>query len=258
MGGKPQQPVPAAPTRPILRDGWATHRSRSAPQPSATLCSMTFRRLLPLLILTTPLTLLAQRGGSGYRAPSAVALSPDGTTMAWTVGGREGTTLHLDSATAPDRRQRKNHRAQRHHQLLQHLARLGARLADPGLHLHLHQSCRQKGRKARRIRRQPGADLPLQQNHRRVAPAHPRHRPLQAGGLLARRQSARVPLRRKRHPLRRRTRRHEAFRRRHRRRRRGNPARLRRAAPPTARARQVDDAAKIFTYTSSQWSPVAT
>jgi dipeptidyl aminopeptidase/acylaminoacyl peptidase len=40
----------------------------------------------------------AQRGGmNGAKSPGNVAMSPDGTTVAWTLRGREGATLHLSS-----------------------------------------------------------------------------------------------------------------------------------------------------------------
>jgi dipeptidyl aminopeptidase/acylaminoacyl peptidase len=44
---------------------------------------------------------LAQRGG-GSGGPGNVALSPDGATVAWTLRGREGSTLHLTDVANPD------------------------------------------------------------------------------------------------------------------------------------------------------------
>jgi dipeptidyl aminopeptidase/acylaminoacyl peptidase len=42
-----------------------------------------------------------QRGG-GAATPGGVAVSPDGKTVAWTLRGREGTTLHLTTVADPD------------------------------------------------------------------------------------------------------------------------------------------------------------
>ena len=39
---------------------------------------------------------------TGLHAPGQVAISPDGTLIAYTIGRREGATLHLISATNPD------------------------------------------------------------------------------------------------------------------------------------------------------------
>ena len=44
----------------------------------------------------------AQRGGGSLTAPGNVALSPDGSLLAWTLRSREGATLHLNTATSPD------------------------------------------------------------------------------------------------------------------------------------------------------------
>jgi dipeptidyl aminopeptidase/acylaminoacyl peptidase len=46
----------------------------------------------------------AQRPGAAARLafPSGVALSPDGKTIAWTLRGREGATLHLTDTANPD------------------------------------------------------------------------------------------------------------------------------------------------------------
>ena len=48
--------------------------------------------------------LAAMRTGAAgrLRAPSSVAISPDGTTLAWTIGGREGSALHLTDVANPD------------------------------------------------------------------------------------------------------------------------------------------------------------
>ncbi len=43
----------------------------------------------------------AQRGG-GLRAPSGVAISPDGTTVAWAAGTREGSQIHITDAAGLD------------------------------------------------------------------------------------------------------------------------------------------------------------
>jgi len=51
------------------------------------------------LIATLPAT--AQRGGGG-RAPGGVAISPDGTTVAWSLGSREGSQIHLTDVANPD------------------------------------------------------------------------------------------------------------------------------------------------------------
>ncbi|MES2390714.1 MAG: S9 family peptidase [Acidobacteriota bacterium] len=64
--------------------------------------------LLPALqAQTTPSPATAAppaRAGRGMRfpGPSSVAMSPDGATIAWTLRGREGATLHLTSSTNPD------------------------------------------------------------------------------------------------------------------------------------------------------------
>ena len=59
--------------------------------------------LATAFLLTAPLS-NAQRGGggSGMRFPSGVAISPDGTTLATTIGGREGSQLHLSTIADPD------------------------------------------------------------------------------------------------------------------------------------------------------------
>jgi dipeptidyl aminopeptidase/acylaminoacyl peptidase len=45
---------------------------------------------------------LAQRGmAGGLRAPGSVALSPDGSTVAWTLRSRAGASLHLLDVTSP-------------------------------------------------------------------------------------------------------------------------------------------------------------
>jgi dipeptidyl aminopeptidase/acylaminoacyl peptidase len=59
----------------------------------------------PLAVLSLCLfaatTLTAQRG-AGRSAPGSVAISPDGTTVAWSQRGREGSTLHLTTIADPD------------------------------------------------------------------------------------------------------------------------------------------------------------
>ncbi|HEV2577552.1 MAG TPA: S9 family peptidase [Acidobacteriaceae bacterium] len=62
------------------------------------------RHLLPALALCSALVALpalAQRGMGNMHAPGAVALSPDGATVAWTLRSRDGSTLHLTSVSAP-------------------------------------------------------------------------------------------------------------------------------------------------------------
>jgi dipeptidyl aminopeptidase/acylaminoacyl peptidase len=54
-----------------------------------------------VLIFSSCFAAQAQRGG-GAGAPGGVALSPDGTTVAWTLRGREGSTLHLTAVADPD------------------------------------------------------------------------------------------------------------------------------------------------------------
>jgi dipeptidyl aminopeptidase/acylaminoacyl peptidase len=65
---------------------------------------MTARRLTARLALAFTLAapLAAQRGGGGLSAPGSVALSPDGTTIAWTLRTREGSTLRLTDVANPD------------------------------------------------------------------------------------------------------------------------------------------------------------
>jgi dipeptidyl aminopeptidase/acylaminoacyl peptidase len=43
----------------------------------------------------------AQRGMNALHAPGNVALSPDGSTVAWTLRSRDGSTLHLLDVAAP-------------------------------------------------------------------------------------------------------------------------------------------------------------
>ena len=43
----------------------------------------------------------AQRGMNALHAPGSVALSPDGSTLAWTLRSRDGSTLHLSSVATP-------------------------------------------------------------------------------------------------------------------------------------------------------------
>jgi dipeptidyl aminopeptidase/acylaminoacyl peptidase len=47
------------------------------------------------------LTAHAQRGMNAMHAPGNVALSPDGSTLAWTLRSRDGSTLHLSSVATP-------------------------------------------------------------------------------------------------------------------------------------------------------------
>ncbi len=44
----------------------------------------------------------ASANGQHLVSPAAVAISPDGTTVAWTLRGREGSALHLTSIAHPD------------------------------------------------------------------------------------------------------------------------------------------------------------
>ncbi len=48
-----------------------------------------------LAALLPAIPLAAQRGTGAYHAPSNVALSPDGATVAWTLRGRDGSNLHV-------------------------------------------------------------------------------------------------------------------------------------------------------------------
>jgi dipeptidyl aminopeptidase/acylaminoacyl peptidase len=55
------------------------------------------------LCLLATIAATAQRGaGMARSAPGSVAISPDGTTVAWTLRSREGTTLHLTAIADPD------------------------------------------------------------------------------------------------------------------------------------------------------------
>ena len=47
------------------------------------------------------LTAHAQRGMNAMHAPGNVALSPDGSTLAWTLRSHDGSTLHLSSVATP-------------------------------------------------------------------------------------------------------------------------------------------------------------
>jgi dipeptidyl aminopeptidase/acylaminoacyl peptidase len=57
--------------------------------------------LSALVVTLFSLSAAAQRGG-GATAPGSVAISPDGKTLAWTLRGREGSTLHLTDVADPD------------------------------------------------------------------------------------------------------------------------------------------------------------
>ncbi len=60
-------------------------------------------RAIAALLCVFPLALAAQRGGdSRIKNPGGVAISPDATTIAWTLGGREGAQLHLTDVANPD------------------------------------------------------------------------------------------------------------------------------------------------------------
>ncbi len=55
--------------------------------------------------MTSSLPGVAQRGGDGadrVKNPGSVAISPDGATVAWTVGTGEGAQLHLTAVANPD------------------------------------------------------------------------------------------------------------------------------------------------------------
>jgi dipeptidyl aminopeptidase/acylaminoacyl peptidase len=55
------------------------------------------------LCLFAAAALTAQRGaGAARSAPGSVAISPDSTTIAWTLRNREGSTLHLTTIADPD------------------------------------------------------------------------------------------------------------------------------------------------------------
>ena len=54
-----------------------------------------------LLALPAASTAHAQRGMNGLHAPGNVAISPDGSTVAWTLRSRDGSTLHLTPVAAP-------------------------------------------------------------------------------------------------------------------------------------------------------------
>jgi dipeptidyl aminopeptidase/acylaminoacyl peptidase len=64
---------------------------------------MTFprRQLLLLTLAAFTFPSLAQRAG-GAATPGNVAISPDGNTVAWTLRGSEGSTLHLTDIANPD------------------------------------------------------------------------------------------------------------------------------------------------------------
>ncbi|HZL26788.1 MAG TPA: S9 family peptidase [Acidobacteriaceae bacterium] len=60
----------------------------------------TFAVPAALLVLLS-LSATAQRGGGG-RAPGGVAISPDGTMVAWSLGSREGSQIHITDVANPD------------------------------------------------------------------------------------------------------------------------------------------------------------
>ena len=153
------------------------------------------------------LAAMRQSGGARLRAPGQVAISPDGALLAWTIGGREGSALHLTDVANPDPRQGQDRLSRRRDRLLERRARMVARLSDPRLHLDLHFERRQA---------RPAADLPLLPRRRHRQTTYPPHRNLPAGRVLARRQIAGLSVCRKRLPQRRRAGRDEALVRRHR------------------------------------------
>jgi len=53
-------------------------------------------------LLATPLLLAVAASAQRVSTPTAAAISPDGTTVAWTLRQREGSTLHLTSLADPD------------------------------------------------------------------------------------------------------------------------------------------------------------
>jgi len=65
---------------------------------------MIFLRRVSLVTLTLSVTFsaCAQRGGGNGRQPSGVAISPDGTTVAWSIGTREGSQIHITDVDNPD------------------------------------------------------------------------------------------------------------------------------------------------------------
>ena len=54
------------------------------------------------MLVTTGASGQRPGGGSGMRFPSSVAISPDGTVLASTIGGREGSQLHIIDVFNPD------------------------------------------------------------------------------------------------------------------------------------------------------------
>jgi dipeptidyl aminopeptidase/acylaminoacyl peptidase len=53
------------------------------------------------LLALFSLSAAAQRGGGGVKAPGNVAISPDGTTVAWSMFSRDGAQLHLTDVADP-------------------------------------------------------------------------------------------------------------------------------------------------------------
>ena len=45
---------------------------------------------------------MRQASGTRLRSPGQLAISPDGSTLAWTIGGREGSALHITDLANPD------------------------------------------------------------------------------------------------------------------------------------------------------------
>jgi dipeptidyl aminopeptidase/acylaminoacyl peptidase len=71
---------------------------------SDTLFAMLFKRhliSLALCLSTLATSAPAQRGMNALHAPGNVALSPDASTVAWTLRSRDGATLHLTSVATP-------------------------------------------------------------------------------------------------------------------------------------------------------------
>jgi dipeptidyl aminopeptidase/acylaminoacyl peptidase len=66
---------------------------------SSRLASVACSTLLAFLFVSTPAP--AQRGMGAAHAPSSVALSPDGSTLAWTLRSHEGSSLHLSAVATP-------------------------------------------------------------------------------------------------------------------------------------------------------------
>ncbi len=183
--------------------------------------------------------------GTRLRSPSGVAISPDSALVAWGIGGREGVTLHLTDPANPDPAKDK---------IISPNSDTNCSNSSPvwspdSQWLAFTSTCTGKEDK-------PGQAQIFLWSRATGEVKQLTHVTGSFSRRPCRRMASRcLPLRRKRHPLRRRTRRDEAVVRRHRRRRRRGPARLRRRRSASGAGVFVTPA-DLHVYEFA-WSPTA-